>query len=84
MTLSLPGEKIGKIKDQCLRLRKPSEVPLLNFTKLIGALSSTIQAVLTARLQFRFLQQQQILPLKQTQSYLILVKLTLMTKNELL
>ena len=43
-----------------------------------------MQAVLTARLQFRFLQQQQILPLKQTQSYLILVKLTLMTKNELL
>ena len=54
------------------------------FANLIGTLSSTIQAVLPARLQFRFLQQQQILPLKQTQSYLTLVKLTPMAKNEFL
>ena len=57
MTLSLPEEKIRKIKDQCLRLYKASEVSLLDLTKLIGTLSSTIQAVLPARLQFRFLQQ---------------------------
>ena len=43
-----------------------------------------IQAVLPARLQFRFLQQQQILSLKQTQSHLTLVKLTPMAKNEFL
>ena len=53
-------------------------------TKLIGTLSSTIQAVLTVRLQFDFLQQQQTVSLKQTQSYLTLVKLTPMTKNGLL
>ena len=52
--------------------------------KLIGTLSSTIQAVLTVRLQFDFLQQQQTVSLKQTQSYLTLVKLTPMTKNGLL
>ena len=40
--------------------------------------------MLPARLQFCFLQQQQILSLKQTQSYLTLVKLTPMAKNELL
>ena len=84
MTLSLPAEKIGKIKDQCLRLYKASKVTLLDLTKLIGTLSSTIQAVLPARLQFRFLQQQQIVSLKQSQSYLTLVKLTPMAKNELL
>ena len=64
MTLSLPKEKIGKIKDQCLRLYKASEVSLLDLTKLIRTLSSTIQAVLPARLQFCFLQQQQILSLR--------------------
>ena len=52
--------------------------------KLIGTLSSTTEVVLSARLQFRFLQQQQILSLKQTQSYLTMVKLTHMAKNELL
>ena len=84
MTLLLPAEKIGKIKDQCLRLYKASKATLLDLTKLIRTLSSTIQAVLPARLQFRFLQQQQIVSLKQSQSYLTLVKLTSMAKNELL
>ena len=35
MTLSLPQEKIGKVKDQCLSLYKASEVSLLDLTKLI-------------------------------------------------
>ena len=83
MTLSLPEEKIVKIKDQCLSLYKASEVSLLDLTKLIGTISSTIRAVLPARLQFRFLQQQQILSLKQTPSNLTFVKLTPMAKNEL-
>ena len=84
MTLSLPAEKIGKLKDQCLRLYKASKVTLLDLTKLIGTLSSTIQVVLPARLQFRFLQQQQTVSLKQSQFYLTLVKLTPMAKNEFL
>ena len=58
MTLSLPNEKIVKIKDQCLSFYKASEVSLLDLTELIETLFSTIQAVLPARLQFRFLQQQ--------------------------
>ena len=84
MTLSLSEEKIRRIKDHCLSLHKGSEVSPLDLTKLIGTLSSIIQAVLPARLQFRFLQQQQVLSLKQTQSYLTLVKLTPITKDELL
>ena len=83
-TLSLPGDKIGKIKDQYLRLYKASEVQLVDLTKLIGTLSSTIQAVLSAGLLFCFLQKQQIASLKQTQSYLTLVKLTYKAKNKLL
>ena len=84
MTLSLPEEKIVKIKDQCLSFYKASEVSLLGLTNIIGTLSWTTQAVLPTRLQFRFLHQQQILSLKQTQSYLTLVKLTPMAKNEFL
>ena len=84
MTLPLPAENIGKLEDQCLRLYKAWEVSLLDLTKLIGALSSTIQAVLPVRLQFCFLQQQEIVSLKQTKSYLTLVNLTPMAKNELL
>ena len=58
MTLSLPNEKIVKIKDQCLSFYKASEASLLDLTELIETLFSTIQAVLPARQQFRFLQQQ--------------------------
>ena len=68
MTFPLPKENIVEIKNQCLSFYKASEVSLLDLTKLIGIFSSTIQAVLPGRLQFRFLQQQQILSLKQTHS----------------
>ena len=73
MILSLPRKRV-KIQDQYLSLYKASEVSLLDLTKLIETLSSTIQAVLPARLQFRFLQQEQILSLKQTQPHLTLEK----------
>ena len=56
MTMSLPEERIGKIKDQYLSLYKASEISLLDLIKLIGTLFSTIQEVLPARLQFYFLQ----------------------------
>ena len=68
MTLPLPKENIVEIKNQSLSFYKASEVSLLDLTKLMGILSSTIQAVIPARLQFRFEQQQQILSLKQTHS----------------
>ena len=61
---AITSGKDRKVKDQNLRLYKASEVSLLDLTKIIGTLSSTIQVVLPARLQFRFLQQQQILSLK--------------------
>ena len=53
MALSLRKEKVVKIKDQCLSFYKASEISLLHLTNIIGTLSSTIQAVLPTRLQFR-------------------------------
>ena len=46
-----------------MSIYKTSEVSLLDLTKLIGTLSSTIQAVLHASIQF--LQQRQVVSLKQ-------------------
>ena len=62
MALSLPKEKIVKIKDQCLSFYKASEISLLHLTNIIGTLSSTIQAVLPTRLQFCISKTNTVLP----------------------
>ena len=64
MTLSLPEQRIKRIQDQCQDLHVKGFVTVLELTKLIGLLASTIQAVLLAQLNFRYLQQQQINALK--------------------
>ena len=57
--------------------------PVRFFTKLLGTLTSTIQAILSAPLQFQYLQQQQILTLKKSLSYMTKVTLNPLTKEEL-
>ena len=52
--------------------------------KVIGLLSSTVQAVLPARLQFRYLQQQQIQSLKAQKSYQHTLILNKQSKEELI
>ena len=42
MTLSLPQEKIQKIKSQCLEVYRAQEITLLELTRLLGTLTSTI------------------------------------------
>ena len=69
MTLSLPEQRIKRIQDQCQDLHVKGFVTVLELTKLIGLLASTIQAVLLAQLNFRYLQQQQINALKPNGSY---------------
>ena len=61
LSLSLPEEKVQKIMNQCQELYNSSTpIPILELTQLIGLLSSTVQTVLPAQLQFHYLQQQQI------------------------
>ena len=50
MTLSLPEQKIKWIQDQCQDLHVKGFVAVLELTKLIGLLASTIQVVLLAQL----------------------------------
>ena len=56
MTLSLPQEKVQKIKSQCPDVYSAQEITLLELTRLLGTLTSTIQVILPARLQFQYLQ----------------------------
>ena len=52
MTLSFPQEQVQKIKSQCLKVYRARDITLLELTRLLGTLASTIQAILRARLQF--------------------------------
>ena len=83
MTLSLSQEKVQKIKTQCLKLYRAQEINLSELTSLLGTLTSAIQAILPARLQFRYLQQQQIAALKRGASSMATVTLNAMTKEKL-
>ena len=69
LTLCLPQEKVEKIINQCQTLLGNPQTTVMDLTSLIGLLSFTAQAVLPGRLQMRYLQQQQILSLKTTNSY---------------
>ena len=51
MTLALTEEKVKKIIKQCLDLSSRPQIRVLDLTKMLGTLSSTIQEVLPARLQ---------------------------------
>ena len=56
MTISLPEEKLQKVKLQCLNFYQNPQISILELTKLFGHLTQTIQAVLPAPLNRRFLQ----------------------------
>ena len=69
MTLSLPEKKVSNVQKQCQELLQKTQVLILKLTKLTGLLSSTIQAVLPAQVNIKYLQQQQIEALKTQGSY---------------
>ena len=64
MTLSLTPEKVQKVVKTCQNLLRSHSTTLLELTRVVGLLSSTIQAVEPAKIQLRFLQQQQIVCLR--------------------
>ena len=57
MTLALPKKKLQHVSQQCKEIFTQPKTSVLNLTKLIGLLSSTIQAILPVRIQFSYLQQ---------------------------
>ena len=84
VAISLPEEKLQKVKLRCLDLYQSPQVSILQLTKMLGHLMSTIQAVLLARLNSHFSQQQQIQALKEKKSYLANITLNNNSKQELL
>ena len=69
MTLSLTEEKVKGILQECKTIFSMKEITVLQLTPLVGLLSFTIQAVLPAQIQFRYLQLQQVSALKGGMSY---------------
>lgn len=65
MTLSFTKEKLNKFQEQCKSLLLKKETSLMESTKLIDSLSSAIQTVIPAYLEFRFLHEQQISKIKE-------------------
>ena len=55
MTLFLPEKKVSKVQKQCHELNQKTQVSILELIKLIALLSSNIQAVLPAQINFRYL-----------------------------
>ena len=75
MTLALPQEKVLDIQNKCAQLRASPEGTIMELTKLLGKLPFTPQAVLPGRIQCRYLQQQQIQAVRETNSYQTKAKL---------
>ena len=75
--------KIQKVASECQNLLNNPQTSILELTRLIGLLTPTIQAVLPARLNRRFLQMQQILSLSEKLSYLDKIFLNKNSKIEL-
>ena len=76
--------KIQKVKTKCQNLLTEPETSILELTKVIGLLTSTIQPVLQGRLQCRYLQLQQISSLRESHSYQQKIVLDHQSKTELL
>ncbi len=57
LTLALPRDKIRKIKKECQRIIDSPQITIRQLAKLLGFLTSTIQAVFPAPLHFRQLQE---------------------------
>ena len=67
--LTLPQEKVKNLRLKCQELISNTGTTLRYVTSLLGSLCSTVQAVLPAMLQIRFLQQQQIRAIRNNLSY---------------
>ena len=72
------------IIQQCEEVYSQPRTSVLSLIKLIGLLSSTVQAILPGKIQFRFLQQEQISSLKRQGSYQGYVILRNLARQELL
>ncbi len=83
MQLSLSLEKMEAIKQACANLLQHKTVTVRELAEVVGKLSATMQAVLTAPLHYRRLQMLKTRALLQQKSYSAMVTLTKEAQEEL-
>ena len=84
MSLYLPKDKVKGIKKDCQRLIDNPSVSIRALSRLVGKLSSSIQAVLPVPLHYRYLLRIKNVALKKRQSYLAMLCLDQAAQQELL
>ena len=82
ITLSLTEQKMEQVILKCQNLLSHYKATVLDLTELIGLISSTVRAVLLARLQLRYLDQQQINTPTNTGLYIPGIVLNSLSKQE--
>ena len=70
-------------KISCQNLLRRHSTTLLELNRVIGLLSSTIQAVEPAKIQLRFLQQQEVVCLREKMNYQSVITLNTKSRSEL-
>ena len=83
LTLSLPRDKIRKVRKECQEVMDSPQITIRQLTKLLGLLSSTIQAVFPAPLHFRHLQEVKNAAFTLDRSYNSLISLPPLALDEL-
>ena len=83
LTLSLPLHKLQKVQEECTKVYNRNWTSILELTKLLDFLSSTIQVVVPAHLKIWNLQRLQIQSLKLIKSFQMYIKFTALAKEEL-
>ena len=83
LTLSLPRDKIRKVRKECQEVMESPQNTIRQLTKLLGLLSSTIQAVFPAPLYFRHLQEVKNAAFALDRSYDSLISLSPLALEEL-
>ena len=73
MSLSLPKDKLKKVQNHCQKLLHNPLTTVRELSKVLGLLSSSIQAVFPAPLHYRYLQQAKNSVLKKQNSYEALI-----------
>ena len=84
MTLSLPKEKIKKAKKACQAILDSQGPTIREISKLLGYLTSTIQAVFPAPIHFRHLQIEKNQALNAYQDYSTIIQLSQLAREELM
>ena len=70
MTLAIPQEMVLDIQNKCMQLTASPKSTITEITKLLlEKLPFTAQAVLPGRIQYRYLEQQQIQAVREKDSY---------------